>query len=120
MNVIDLIVSAAITSLQITFIHILFWDGMILQSLRNNPLPWLVKKPLYDCLICMTSIWGIFIWFFEWDGKFDLIAFLFLVGGINVLIMALVNNADDKNGEYFVEMNRQKRITSDYHKIFRN
>lgn len=101
-DLLKLLLMAAITSAQITFIHMLFWDGMILRFFKENKLPRFIQKPLYDCLICMTSIWGFFFWIAEWNASVNLFWFWFLVGGINVLISGIVGRAEDYNGESFV------------------
>lgn len=104
----QLLIAALITSLQIIFIHILFWDGMLLAPIKywlHSLLPLWFRKPLYDCLICMTSVWGIALYFLEWNHQFNIIWFLFAVGGINTIIYGIIGNADDYNGEKFVKDN---------------
>lgn len=57
-------------------------------------LPAWIKKPLYECLICMCSFWGTII-FFMWTGTHDiynLMVFIFSVGGANTLISVFINN----------------------------
>ena len=101
-----LILSSLATSIQIVFIHVLFWDGMIFEFMKENKLNTFVQKPLYSCLICMTSVWGSLLWIFEWQGSIPFIQFLFTVGGINVLIYGIVGRAEDANGEQFVDDNK--------------
>lgn len=101
-ELIKLILISVITSVQITFIHVLFWDGMILRFFRENRLPRFIQKPLYDCLICMTSIWGFVFWLAEWNASVNLIFMWLTVGGINVLISGVVGRAEDYSGEAFV------------------
>lgn len=106
-DLIHLLLISAITSLQIVFIHILFWPGMILEFMRENRLPLLVQKPLYECVICMTSFWGFLFWLFEWQMSVNLIQFWFVVGGINVLLSGIIGRAEDVNGEMFVQNNSE-------------
>ena len=100
-----LLLTSLVTSIQIVFIHVLFWDGMIFAFMKENRLNSFVQKPLYSCLICMTSIWGCLLWLFEWQGTIEFMPFLFTVGGINVLIYGIVGRAEDYNGEQFVDDN---------------
>lgn len=126
----ELLQLSLLSSLQICFIHILFWDGMLLAWIRRIIDNWVaaiykmedtelyflfcivlilfagfvkwISKPLYSCVICMTSIWGILLWHFEWNHSISLLTFLFTVGGINVLLSGLISRAEDFNGEQFV------------------
>lgn len=55
-----MIVDVIIAALVITGIHSLFEQGMILFPVRqylDQYLTWL-RKPLYACMICMSSIYG--------------------------------------------------------------
>jgi hypothetical protein len=135
--------------MQILFIHILFWDGMLLAGFRYryvNKINYMwqqfknldeikkrnkqdrfmskglearvitsaltlfllhdilsfLRKPLFDCLICMTSIWGTVLWLL-FHRELNYLEFLFTVGGISTIIYGIVGNADDKNGERFVK-----------------
>lgn len=96
---IDFLLMCLQTSLQIVFIHILFWPGMILGFMRENRLTPFMQKPLYDCVICMTSVWGTLLWVFEWQMSINYFMFLFTVGGINVLFSGLIGKAEDVNVE---------------------
>jgi hypothetical protein len=96
---IDFLLMCLQTSLQIVFIHILFWPGMILDFMRENRLTPFMQKPLYDCAICMTSVYGFLFWLLEWDMSGNLLAFWFTVGGINVLLSGLIGKAEDVNVE---------------------
>jgi hypothetical protein len=104
-----------LSSLIMLFIHVLMMEGMLLYKLRSfldRYLPSIFKKPLYECLICMTSFWGTLLWFeYEFPGivpftwleficefawfvgsleKF--ILFLFAVGGVNTILAVLLKN----------------------------
>lgn len=114
-ELIRLLLISAITSLQIVFIHILFWDGMILEFMRENKLPTFFQKPLYDCVICMTSVYGFLFWLLEWNMSVNLFQFWFVVGGINVLLSGIIGRAEDVNGEMFV---LDKRKIAEYKKTF--
>lgn len=85
------------SALIIVFIHVSFMEGMFLYKFREwlewDELPGYIKKPLYDCLTCMTSIWGTILWF-GFGGGFEVGFFLYilLLGGI----LALVDNFMNK------------------------
>lgn len=86
-----------ITSFQITAIHVACWQGMILFGARNKAAKFLftaghswLEKPLYDCLPCMASVWGLLFWWF--DGlNYNPIQVVLCVSGINCLIQCVVN-----------------------------
>lgn len=92
----DLIFSLQ-TSLIICAINALFWDDMLLQKVReyfDNKLStkfgvWL-SKPLYSCIICMSSIWGGSIYLLSGRFSLDIIPHILTVAGINVLISGIV------------------------------
>lgn len=81
-------------SLQITAIYIVFQQGNLLGWLRIKGANWLdarfgkltslyIQKPLWDCLGCMASVWGVLL---SWS--FDL-RILLCVCGINCIIYNL-------------------------------
>lgn len=143
----NLLLSSLTASLQILFIHVLFWDGMILEGLKirynntiailsnkidhaelliksndksldgidtaNLPLVkgilclihnslYLIRKPLFDCHICMTSIHGTIFWLIAFSDQ-PFLPFLFLVGGISVLISGIVNKAHEFSDLVYVK-----------------
>jgi len=79
---------ALIISLKIIAIHVCFWDGMIfaplIKVLYLYKLNDFIKKPLYGCVICMSSFWTILFYLssdsFEISNLFPLIL---IVCGIN-------------------------------------
>ncbi len=46
-------------------IHVLFWDGMVLSWAKKylSALPVFLRKPLYECAVCMSSLWGVLFYF---------------------------------------------------------
>lgn len=54
----ELLLSALVISLFCNGIHILFEEGRLFGSIRKINLPELISSPLYDCILCMASIWG--------------------------------------------------------------
>lgn len=70
--------------------------GMVLNGLANFltiHLPEYVRKPIFDCLVCMASVWTIVWWvalfglWLTWWLPFCIL----LVAGINVLVTPFVN-----------------------------
>ena len=79
------------TSFAIAAIHYMIaWEGMVLFPLKKylERLPVIIRKPLYECLFCMSSIWGITILYFIHKLPIDLhfIYYLFAIAGVNFLI----------------------------------
>jgi hypothetical protein len=78
------LIQVVLTALGIVFIHATTWDGMIFSRVRVAlwGLPLWIKKPLFMCPICMTSIWGTALYF----QPFEFITYLFAVGGMMTLL----------------------------------
>jgi len=97
-------------SLGIWCIHILFQEGHLLEKLGDHLRGpesededqltrreyWM--KPLFDCPICMSSVWG-FIGFFSLDFLFGihhdiklLIPFIFCLCGLNTIILKMTSH----------------------------
>lgn len=89
-----------IISLTVLFLHVCTWEGMIFGSIGKllKSLPNYIRKPLYDCPICMSVWWGSIIlyigtitdaWYqpklFEW------ILIVFSAGGINTVLIYVVD-----------------------------
>jgi hypothetical protein len=70
-----MISSIFIASLALYALGVLQSEGMLLHSLRlwldKQHIPSLVRKPLYACSPCMSSIWGSVIWFFIGEDFFS-------------------------------------------------
>lgn len=84
-----------ITSLAIAALHyMIVWEGMILYPLKKHlqKLPRLIRKPLFECLFCMASIWGTASLFFVFKLQFNeyFIFNLFAIAGMNLLIELFV------------------------------
>ena len=84
-----------ITSLAIAALHyMIVWEGMILYPLKKHlqKLPRLIRKPLFECLFCMASIWGATSLFFVFKLQFNeyFIFNLFAIAGMNLLIELFV------------------------------
>lgn len=97
-------------SLSIYGVHILFQEGHLLEKLGDKlrgperspdkPLTFREKvmKPIFDCPICMASVWGT-IWFFAGlEITFDIdlplrfyVPYVFCLCGMNTIIQKLTN-----------------------------
>ena len=82
-----------LNSLIIVAIHALFWPGMLFVGFRKylDRLPGFMRKPLFDCMICMSSVWGTF--FFLCVNKvlsIGLIPHVLAVCGLNVILDSVI------------------------------
>jgi hypothetical protein len=79
-------------SLIILGIHALFWPGMILVKFRKylERMPRFCKKPLFDCLICMSSVWGVTFFLCFNKLSWHLIPHVLAVCGLNVILDSAV------------------------------
>lgn len=81
-------------ALIIIFIHACFQEGMILAPFRrilDGGLPQWLRKPLYECIICMSGIYVLAFW--GLDGfvvGYDTAVTIAMVGGINIILSPFV------------------------------
>ena len=82
-----------ILSLIITAIHVTMCEGMLLNPLRvmiGNVLDKIklsvLKKPIYECLICMGGIYTIVLYPILWGFSWSIIPTMVSVIGLNCLI----------------------------------
>lgn len=77
-------------------------EGMILERLRNffdritnNKVLKYIRHALYECPICMASIWGTVVWLLlgNWFGV-SWVLYVFAVAGFNYAVINLNNNED--------------------------
>lgn len=92
----ELLTISLIISLCITAIFATTWKNMLLHDVSLFIKKWLeehkmklVYKPLFGCLICMSSFWTVIAWFFL-DFGFLLIPVVLCVAGINTIITAII------------------------------
>jgi len=86
-------------SLIITAIYISMRDGMIFEPLRVKldrlmdklPNGDSVKKPIYDCLICMGFWWGVFIYLLLFSYNVTMFPTVLVVMGINTIIDKIIH-----------------------------
>ena len=48
-----------------------------------------ICKPLFGCLICMSSFWTLMIWLYD-DHSFMLIPMMLVVAGMNTIIVSII------------------------------
>lgn len=87
------------TAFIIIFIWIMLKPGMILGWIRPTleKIPYkFIRKPLFECNICMTSIWGTLAWFTVWNMPLanDLILYLLITGGIVTVISYFIGECE--------------------------
>ena len=97
----DMLMISFIIALMIQFIHACSWEGMLLGWLNGslwNLTPYL-RKPLFDCPICMSPWWGSLFIVLLWaagciglPGFGQWILTLLMVGGINTLIVLIARH----------------------------
>lgn len=87
-------------SLSILAIYVCInWPGMIF----NRALPYLeeytpafIKKPLYECLICMSSVYTTLAWLLTYGTlHWQLLWAILIVAGINTLLCLTLENLTD-------------------------
>lgn len=79
----------------ILFVNATTQDGMIFGFVRKGLyfLPVWIKKPLYDCLVCMSPWYAFAIWFLLGGRmEFELVHFVLIVGGLNALLVIIIGD----------------------------
>jgi len=73
------------------------WDGMVLNWLKPylELLPVLIKKPLFECLICMSSLWTIIYYIVFSLPLVKLPESILIVCGINTLLSIIIEKFTD-------------------------
>ena len=88
-----------IIALTVLFLHVTTWEGMINEWIADACYDWpsYIKKPLYDCPICMSVWWGSFIiacfglYTDYWPNLFVWILEVFMAGGINTVLIYIIS-----------------------------
>lgn len=84
----------------VLFLHVCTWEGMIFEFVSNKlyNLSDKIKKPLYDCPICMVPWWGsIILTLYSlasglWQPYYQWILELFAAAGINTVLIYLISS----------------------------
>lgn len=88
-----------LVTLVVLFIHTTTWEGMInewVQKLAFNWSPYL-KKPVFDCPICMAPWWGSAILVGlglttgQWLNWYVWILVVFAAGGLNAVLIYIIS-----------------------------
>lgn len=97
----NLVIHPLVCSLCIILIHVSTWKGMVnypaAEWLTFSKVPVFIKKPLYMCMVCMCSIWGLLYQFTFLDLTTpEIIRFVLTVGGLNVIASFTITNPADE------------------------
>lgn len=95
-------INALEISLIITAIHVSMWEGMIFSGIRvktsnlidrffPSKTAHMLKKPLFDCLICMGGIWSLIIYPMLFGFDINILKTMLEVIGINTIISGLIS-----------------------------
>lgn len=90
-----MLVTGFIISFITIAIHIILtWKGMLLYKVGKwlqLRLPTYVKKPLFDCPMCMASFWTLVYWLYKYQSvSIQTLIMMFIVCGINTLISSAI------------------------------
>lgn len=75
---------------------ILYWLRVILHRLTAFKYVCYIRKPIYDCMTCMCSVWGLTYiavnhWLLGWDfTTTESVIFILAVGGLNTFFEAFL------------------------------
>jgi len=101
-----MIETIAIGSLCVMGLYAAMGEGMILEFLKhffervtNNQVLRHIRPALYECPICMASIWGTVVWVLIWWGhsfketfSITWLLYVFAVAGLNYILVNLANS----------------------------
>lgn len=97
-----LLIIAICLAFIILFLHSTIWEGMLFEDIHEKTYNWpkWLKKPLFDCPICMApwvgslllAIWGISTG--SWLTAPEWIAAVLVAGGINTFIVMASRNGE--------------------------
>lgn len=96
-----MIETALIIAFVVLFLHATTWEGMVFQIVAEklHTLPEWMKKPLYDCPICMAPWWGSVILLLmclhsgDWLDPLSWLLLVFAAGGINTVLIHIIEKA---------------------------
>ena len=85
------------TAMKIVAIHAMCMEGHVLHRIGIPRLLWnapvLIKKPLFECMMCMSSVWGITFWYIAGNSilNTELISFLLTLSGVMFILDILIS-----------------------------
>ena len=84
-----------INSLAICGADVSMWQGNIFGPVRiwlNQRVPVkMIKKPLWDCVICMSSVWGFTFYYFTYGLHLWVVPHVLAVCALNCIFDSVVN-----------------------------
>lgn len=91
--------TAAHISLFCVLVHVVFtWEGLPMAwstPILEELMPAWMRKPLYECLICMSSFWTVaFVVVTLQPISVDVLLLFITVGGLNTIACAILNLTD--------------------------
>lgn len=89
--------SAFVIAFVVWFIHACTWEGMIFSGIAQRlwTLPTWLKKPLYDCPICMAPWWGMLILILQGNPPcLNALIAVCIAGGINAVIVSFIYGSE--------------------------
>lgn len=103
-----MIETIAIGSLCVMGLYAAMGEGMILEWLKNafewvtnNSVLRHIRPALYECPICMASIWGTAVWVLFWSGhtfeetfSISWLLYVFAVAGLNYIVVNVINGGE--------------------------
>lgn len=87
-----------IISLMVWAVFTVFQETMIFGFCRQwlDRLPEIIRRPLYDCVICMTPWWGTAAyWIFFGHSIVDWVITFIAATGLTSFLLMLLNAGDD-------------------------
>lgn len=78
---------AFVASFSIIGIHASTWEDMINHWVNKIKVPYWVSFPLWDCPICMASVWGISFAFLFNISPIQMPVFCLTIAGINTIFV---------------------------------
>ncbi len=119
-----MLTTAFIIAFTVLFIHATTWEGMINEWVHAVTWDWppFLKKPVYDCPICMAPWWGFWVYLavvpvpgfisFKWvhlavvpvpgftsfKHVTAMVISLFIAGGINTVLIYIISLAKNEGG----------------------
>lgn len=71
--------------------------GVPVANFLTTHLPMWIVKPLFECLVCMSSIWTLVFWVAKYGAinSWGILVAVFIVAGMNTLISMVINSNVD-------------------------
>jgi hypothetical protein len=89
---------ALIIALSVFGYYACFWEKAIFGKVAawlKKRLPEYLRKPLFECPICMVPWYGVPAYLFIWGWNKELILVIFAAMGINAIVVVIENKLQD-------------------------